>query len=337
MQDYEPDDVDFALMHALQIEPRATWKSLAGILGVDPVALSRRYRRLHEAGLVWVTGYAAEVAGHNALVEVECTPGKAALTARILAEDPLVSSIDLTAGGRDLMLTVIARNSGEASRFLLHRLGEYPDIRRARTHLITDVLFEAGNWRLRTLSPSQAAQVPRSRPPRPRAARTIAPELKRVIHRELSVDGRASTTAIAKLAGVSNQRVADAIATMRRDGSLGLRTDIARTYSEWPVYAWYFMQVPAALVERLRTSLGRIEEVRLAVLVASEYNLIMAVWLRTLNDVHRFELLLEKLLPGARVADRSLVMEIRKHVGHILDDRGRATGPVVPMVPLSRS
>ncbi|MBC2640403.1 MULTISPECIES: Lrp/AsnC family transcriptional regulator [unclassified Rhodococcus (in: high G+C Gram-positive bacteria)] len=337
MQDYEPDDVDFALMHALQIEPRATWKSLAGILGVDPVALSRRFRRLHEAGLIWITGYAAALSGHIALVEVECRPGRAARTAQILAEDPLVSSIDLTAGGRDLLLTVIAQNSGEASRFLLHRLGEYPDIRRARTHLITEVLFEAGNWRLRTLAPAQVDQVPRSRPPRPRAARTVAPELKRVIHHELSIDGRASTTAIAELAGVSNQRVVDAIATMRRDGSLGLRTDIARTYSEWPVYAWYFMQVPATLVERLRTSLGRIEEVRLAVLVASEYNLILSVWLRTLNDVHRFEVLFEKLLPGARVADRSVVMQISKHVGHILDDHGRATGPVVPMVPPTRA
>jgi DNA-binding Lrp family transcriptional regulator len=333
MQDYEPDDVDFALMHALQIEPRASWKALAPILGVDPVTLSRRYQRLRDAGLIWITGYDAGVPGRGALIEIDCAPGQSVSTAQAMADDPMVSGIDFTAGGRDLLLTLMAEDSADTSRFLLHRLGEYPAIRRARTHLITEVLFEAGNWRLRTLSAAQAAQVPGARAPRPRAARTVSPALKRVIHHELGLDGRASATAIAERAGVSNQRITDAIATMRRDGSLRLRTDIARAYSEWPIYAWYFMQVPAPLVERLRTSLGRIEEVRLAVLVASEYNLIMAVWLRTLNDVHRFELLLEKLLPGARVADRSVVMQIGKHLGHILDDQGRATGPVVSMTP----
>lgn len=333
MQDYEPDDVDFGLMHALQIEPRAPWKALAPILAVDPVTLSRRYQRLRETGLIWITGYDAGIPGRGALIEIECAPGQSVGTAKAMAEDPVVSGIDFTAGGRDLLLTLMTQDAADTSQYLLHRLGDYPAIRRARTHLITEVLFEAGNWRLRTLSAEQAAQVPGARPPRPRAARTVSPELKRVIHHELGIDGRAPTTAIAERAGVSNQRITDAIATMRRDGSLRLRTDIARAYSEWPIYAWYFMQVPAPLVERLRTSLGRIDEVRLAVLVASEYNLIMAVWLRTLNDVHRFELLLEKLLPGTRVADRSVVMQIGKHLGHILDDRGRATGPVVSMAP----
>ncbi|MFE5705921.1 Lrp/AsnC family transcriptional regulator [Rhodococcus koreensis] len=332
MQDYEPDDVDFALTHALQIEPRASWKALAPALAVDPVTLSRRYQRLLNAGLIWITGYDPGTPGRGALIEIECAPGQSVSTAEAISEDPMVASIDFTAGGRDLLLTLMAEDSVDTSRFLLHRLGEYPAIRRARTHLITEVLFEAGNWRLRTLSAEQVAKVPAARPPRPRAARTVAPGLKRLIHHELGIDGRAPTTAIAERAGVSNQRITDAIATMRRDGSLRLRTDVARTYSEWPIYAWYFMQVPAPLVERLRTSLGKIEEVRLAVLVASEYNLIMAVWLRTLNDVHRFELLLEKLLPGSRVADRSVVMQIGKHLGHILDDRGRATGPVVSMI-----
>lgn len=337
MQDYEPDDVDFGLIHALQIEPRASWKVLAPILAVDPVTLSRRYQRLRDTGLIWVTGYDAGTPGRGALVEIECAPGQSAATAEAMSEDPVVAGIDFTAGGRDLLLTLMAQDSAETSQFLLHRLGEYPEIRRARTHLITEVLFEAGNWRLRTLSAAQAARVPGPRPPRPRAARTVSPDLKRVIHHELGIDGRAATTAIAERAGVSNQRITDAIATMRRDGSLLLRTDIARTYSEWPIYAWYFMQVPAPLIERLRTSLGRIEEVRLAVLVASEYNLIMAVWLRTLNDVHRFELLLEKILPGSRVADRSVVIQIGKHLGHILDEQGRATGPVVPVTPPGRA
>ncbi|MGW4479288.1 Lrp/AsnC family transcriptional regulator [Rhodococcus triatomae] len=333
MQDYEPDDVDFSLMHALQIEPRASWTALAPILGVDPVTLSRRYQRLRETGLIWITGYDGGSPGQGALVEIGCTPGEVVRTAASIAQDPAVSGIDFTAGGRDLLLTLMTTEPSGISRFLLNRLGEYPDVRRVRSHLITEVLFEARDWRLKALGPAQIAQIPAARPPRQRAARAVAPDLRRAIQYELGLDGRASPAAIAGRIGTSSQRVADAIATMRQEGIFRVRADIARAYTGWPVYAWYFMQVPAPLVERLRTSLRRIEEVRLAVLVASEYNLIMAVWLRTMNDVHRFELLLEKLLPGARVADRSVVMRIGKHLGHILDERGRATGPVVSMVP----
>lgn len=87
MQEYEPDDVDFALMHALQIEPRAPWKALAPVLGVDPVTLARRYHRLRENGLIWITGYDAGSPGQGAVVEIDCAPGEAVRTAESMAQD----------------------------------------------------------------------------------------------------------------------------------------------------------------------------------------------------------------------------------------------------------
>ncbi|GAF43051.1 hypothetical protein RW1_005_01600 [Rhodococcus wratislaviensis NBRC 100605] len=87
------------------------------------------------------------------------------------------------------------------------------------------------------------------------------------------------------------------------------------------------MQVPAASINKLRSTLSKLAEVRLAVTTASRYNLVMTLWVRDLADVNRFEALLEKVLAGARIADRAVVIRQAVHLGHILDTKGFATGP----------
>jgi hypothetical protein len=162
-----------------------------------------------------------------------------------LAADRAVAAIDFTAGARDLLITLIAENAFDASQYVLRRLSQLPTISKVRTHFITEALSGGGDWRLRSLSPDELQRIPRARPPRTRAARHVPRDLARVIYSELALDGRASSSSIAQRADVSNQRVVDAISTLRHNGTLMLRTDIARAYSGWPVYTWYFMQVPA--------------------------------------------------------------------------------------------
>ena len=57
----------------------------------------------------------------------------------------------------------------------------------------------------------------------------------------------------------------------------------------------------------------------------------MAVWLRTLADIGRLKAMIEERLPGVTIADRSLVLRTIKHLGHLLDERGHATGETVPL------
>jgi DNA-binding Lrp family transcriptional regulator len=330
---YVPDRVDMRLLHALQVEPRASWADLAPVVDVDPANLSRRWSRLRSAGVAWVTGLMddGERVG-GALVEIECGPGDLHTTARALAEHPEVATLDYTVGGRDLLATVLADSPRQVADFVLGPMSRLPGIRAAHTHLISERLLDARRWRLRELTAGEVARVPRFRPPRARAARSVSPELCAVIRRELAADGRASAAAIAERSGFSAQRVTDAIATLRTDGQLYLRTDLVRELSDWPVYTWYFLQVPAPVVARARVTLAQVPEIRLAALCASRYNLILAVWLRSVQDVQAFEVALARALPGAVIADRSVVVRVAKHLGHVLDEDGRATGAVVPLV-----
>ncbi|UWF77162.1 MULTISPECIES: hypothetical protein [Microbacterium] len=51
---------------------------------------------------------------------------------------------------------------------------------------------------------------------------------------------------------------------------------------------------------------------------ASRYNLILAVWLRHMSDVNRFEIALESALTGSRIGDRAVVLRTARHMSRIL-------------------
>lgn len=101
---------------------------------------------------------------------------------------------------------------------------------------------------------------------------------------------------------------------------------LARGYTGWPIYTWSFVEAPARVVAAARTAITSLPEVRLAMTAASRCNLILAVWLRTLADVNRFEMALETALQGARIADRAVVLRIAKQMGRAVGTDTRALG-----------
>jgi DNA-binding Lrp family transcriptional regulator len=333
VHEYRPDSVDYRLIHALQVEPRATWRELAPVVGADATTLSRRWQRLSGEGIAWTTGIIDPIVqGGTALIEISCLPNDLADVAARLSEDREVSVLDYTSGDRDLLVTLSIGSVRELSRYVLERLGRLTGIQSARTHLVTEILVQGGGWRLRELNSSEVARIPLHRAPRARASRRVSAELQEAIGHALALDGRASVTAIAERTGASPQRVTDAISTLRSSGTLTIRTDMTREYSPWPVYTWYFVEVPAGSMNAIRSALPQIAEIRLAAVTASRHNLIMAVWLRNLAHVQSFEVAFGQLVSEARIADRAVVMRVAKHLGHLLDDSGRATGRVVPLV-----
>lgn len=318
------DDTDARLLHALQIEPRASWQELAPIVGVDAATLARRWKRLRDEGVAWSTGYSP--AGQMALLELECEHGQLQTVAEGLRRDREALVVDFSSGSRDLLVLAQADDLAAMSQYAVDRLGQVAGIRAVRTHLINELLVEAVSWRLRSLSPAEVHRIPPPRPPRPRAAKTVPAELEAALREELAKDGRASVGGIAARTGFGPQRVSDAIATLRAEDRLRFRTDIARTYSDWPIYAWYFIEAPGKVIEVLRKRITTIPEVRLAATTASKYNVILAVWLRRLSDVNRLEIALADAFTGARIADRSVVMRIDKHLGRVIGPDGRAVG-----------
>lgn len=330
MQENGLDDLDQRLIHAVQVSPRASWSALAPIVGADAATLSRRWARLTAEGIVYVTGYGAGAHSMLVLIEIECTPGQTLAVAETLSRDPEAFTIDLTAGGRDILVSLAVTDSAAIATWTLERIRGVDGIRAMRTHLVSEIVRDARGWRLRALSASEVALAEKAERRSPGAVR-LSVEQRHAIAAELAYDGRVGTTALAARLGMAPRRVRDAIAEMRESGRLAIRVDVARHFTPWPIYAWYFLRVPAAMASRIGAQLGRIEEVRLVANTVGEYNVIMAVWLRTLQDVGRMEAIIEERLPGVSIADRSVVLRTTKHLGHMLNPDGRASGEVVPL------
>lgn len=332
MQESVLDDLDLRLIHAVQIAPRAPWAALAPVLDADPVTLARRWARLSGEGLVYVTGYEGlSPTKVMALIEIECPPQLTLDVAEELCREPGAVTIDVTAGGRDLIVTLGLADAAALSTWTLERVRSLEGIRSLRTHPVAGSVADARTWRLRALTKDEAAAVEAADPLRSVRRPRLSDEQYRTLKVMLAADGRVPAPTIADRLGISARRARDAIAALRADGQLVIRVDVARSYTPWPTYAWYFLRVPAPLVTKVGPALSRIEEVRLVVNAVGQYNVIMAVWLRTLADIGRLEAMIEERLPGVTIADRSLVLRTIKHLGHLLDERGHATGETVPL------
>jgi len=326
------DETDRRLIQALQINPRARWTAIAPIIGVDSVTLARRWERLSEHGLAWVAGHpGVEARGPSAILEVEAEPGATLEIANALAADPEAFTIDYTAGGRDLLVIVGASDLDGLSEYITGRMRRLVGVRATRTLILSSPFTDAGQWRLRSLSADEVASVERTIAAPVSAQGRVELHLEHDLLQILGHNGRATVTNVAKELGIGQRRIREAFATLSAQGRLVVRTEVARAHSGWPVHAWYFLQVPAALAERVGHAITRLSEVRMAVSTIGPYNLVLSVWMRTLADVQRLEAAIEESVPGVSIADRSVVLRSLKKEGRFLQAGGLATGVSVPL------
>jgi DNA-binding Lrp family transcriptional regulator len=325
------EELDYRILHALQIEPRASWSLVASALGTAPATVARHWAELARSGTAWVTCEPPlEPGSAVAIVELECRPGTVMATAHQLAEDPQAVSIEITAGGRDLMLIVAARSRDSLNHYLLERLHALSDVHRLHIHLNVAGYARGSQWRLRALHPSEAARLSVS------AAASSEGTLRRMLDdvdwnivRALSVDGRATTSELAASAGVSTSTAHRRLARLLADGGARLRCDLATSVSGWTTTAWLFLRCPSAMRAATGRALARVPEVRATVSTAGPYNLVVALWLHSLADLEAFEIQLGTNAPHIEVADRSVVIRAVKRVGRVLDADG-FTADVVP-------
>ena len=326
------DETDRRLIQALQINPRARWASIAPIIGVDSVTLARRWERLSGQGLAWVAGHpGVRARGPSAILEIEADPGATLEIASELAADREAFTIDHTAGGRDLLVIVGASDLDALGEYIMGRMRRLSGVRATRTLLLSSPFTDAGQWRLRSLSADEAAAVARTIVTPEVARGAVDEQLEQDLIQILGHDGRATVARISRELGAGQRRIREAMSTLSAQGRLVVRTEVARAHSGWPVHAWYFLRVPAAMAEKVGTAMTKINEVRMAASTIGPYNLVLSVWMRALADVQRLEAVIEEGVPGVSIADRSVVLHSVKKEGRFLTPGGLATDAAVPL------
>ena len=115
------DEIDLRIINALQLAPRSKWLSLAGPLELDAATLARRWNRLSESSLAWVTVTPGpQVLGSivTAIIEIDCSPALLDTVAARLTRSAHAVTIEASTGRADLLVTAGTADLASMSRFI---------------------------------------------------------------------------------------------------------------------------------------------------------------------------------------------------------------------------
>ncbi|KQX73629.1 MULTISPECIES: Lrp/AsnC family transcriptional regulator [unclassified Streptomyces] len=124
------DRLDVQLLSALEIDGRASFSRLGGVLGVSDQTVARRFRRLSaEAGLRVVAVRDAERLGQDQwMLRLRCVPDSATVIADALAKRPDTYWIGLGSGGTEIVCMTRPRHPGDHDDLLLGKLPRTPSV-----------------------------------------------------------------------------------------------------------------------------------------------------------------------------------------------------------------
>ncbi|MFI5957564.1 Lrp/AsnC family transcriptional regulator [Cryptosporangium sp. NPDC051539] len=322
------DELDVAIVDAVRSAPRAAWKDLAPVIGVDPATVSRRWSRMQSAGVAWVTAHpAGTVTPACALVEISCVPGRSSAVAETLVDDVEAATVKLTSGARDLQVLAQAPGLAALSGYLLDRVGHVPGITNVRSHIVTRSAIEASRWREGALDPDQQRRLTAYAPHRTSHDGVLEPADQRIV-RALTVDGRMSFERLAEHAGVGAVTVRRRLTRLESAGLITFRCDVSQHLSGRAVAATFYGSIDVHDLGDAEARLRELPGVRSCSIVAGPYNVIIDARLRTAGEVHDLERQLSQALPALRVQDRAVVLRVRKLLGRVLDAEGRSVRSV---------
>lgn len=328
------DDEDLQLVHALQIAPRASWTSLAPILGVHGTTLAARWKRLSESGIAWVAAHSVNTRSCpvTAFIEVLCELPKRDEVIRALVDLPDVVSLDISARHRDLLLIVSVPSMAHLTDHTLPSIAAVAGVEHIETSMCTRMHVAGDSWTVQSLGPAQARLVAQlGERPRARLDGPV-PRVSVAVLDELATDGRLAASDIARRLNMSEPTVRRQIRVAIAAGLVNLRCELAQDVSGTPITAQWFASVPANDHEALARAVAQIPGIRLCASTTGRTNILLTFWLRSVADVPRIEGLLAEAVPSIVFRESAIALRIVKRVGTQLGDGGRATGRVIPPV-----
>ena len=255
-----PDQLDIQLLHALQIDGRASFSLIADVLGVSDQTIARRYGRLRSAGMLRVRGLADpdRIGLTSWIVRVQCTPNAATAVAEALARRPDTAWISLTSGGTEITAVVRTRTGEDDSHLLLDTLPRSRGVAAMTAQCVLHTFFggvlsvinKSG-----ALTPEQVAALSRpssgpapAGPDEAAAVRTGgAPDRIAAgdgpLLAALETDGRTTFSDLASVTGWSQTTVRRRITDLRASGTLYFDVDFHQALLDLAVRAMLWLSV----------------------------------------------------------------------------------------------
>jgi DNA-binding Lrp family transcriptional regulator len=313
------DAVDRQIIHTLTIEPRASFRTIAAVIGTSDQTAARRYRRLEESAGLRVLGMpdGLRLGWTDWFLRLQTTPGGSGSLAEALARRPDTRWVHLASGGTEILCTLTARTDEERDALILHGL---PGSRRVVQISAHNILhdFAPGPWQqaAKALSADQLDRIPRLEAPDPPARAVLLAEDEPLL-KELARDGRASSAALAAAIHWHESTVRRRIDELRQSGALVFEVDVDSRVLGLNTHVILWLSIEPARLDEAGTALSQHPEIPFAAATTGSTNLVAIAVLR--DAQHLYEYLTGGLarLPGMRTVETAPIIRTLKRTGSV--------------------
>ena len=332
-------ETDLAIIHALQVNPRAPWRTVGGVLGLSGETVARRWDVLHSAGHAWIApvpGPGFLAAGWSAFVYLRTAPSEQPSVVEQLCKDASFGTVSRTTGPYDLFADCFAATHSELMEQLTGPFADIPGLMGREVLLVTKIYRQASEWRSDALAQGQAsAQSPQDGGTADGTG-FFPDALDAELVRALAHDGRAGWADLAGRCDVSPQTARRRVERLLASGHLSLRCDTAPDVHPGHHEVTLLFEIPPDRLDAVGRHCASMPSCRVSAQVLGSGNLLVTLWIRDYLDVQRLEAELVRAAPGTRAVSRHAVLRTDKRMGRLLAADGRAAG-VVPLPLWSRA
>ncbi len=281
------DELDQRIVAALQIDGRASWRSVAGVLGEAERTVARRGSRLVSTGTVAVRGFALR--GEMVVLRLHCAPSALRVAATTLARRSDTTFTYLVTGAADCAAE-ISCPAHRLAALVLDELPGTPGLVSSSTNPVLRYFRGVHEWQPGILTSDEVADLTEYALDKYAWTNSDQPrnQEERALAALLAEDGRRTNEELAVLTRTSEPTVRRRIDTMRREGRLLVRAVVDPARLGLPVEALLWMKMSPQLVDVVGESLLDSQYVRYAAAIAGEYQLLVHVAITDTPALHEF-------------------------------------------------
>ena len=325
------DPLSHQIIHALQIDGRASFNRIATVLDVSEQTVARRYRRMRADGIIRVVGLLdpARLGQTVSTVRIQCRPGTAAKLADALAQRADVAWVSLTSGGTEIVCSVRSITVERRDELLLQRLPSTSAVLGVSAHTMLHRFLgmRGDDWvgHGSLLTREQVRQM--GAPSLSGEPAELVDDDRRLLD-ALARDGRASYATLARATRWTENRVARRLATLRASGAVFFDVDLAVQLLGFHTMAHLWLSAAPRDLAGVGETIARHPESGGVSAVTGTANLWVSVVCRDSDDLYRY--ITERIgaIRGVRQLEISPVLRQVKQAGSILFG-GRLADPTL--------
>jgi DNA-binding Lrp family transcriptional regulator len=321
------DDLDRALVHALQVNGRAPFGVIAAALGVSDHTIARRYRRLRSRGVLRVVGLpdSVRLGRTDWFIRLRCVPDGALPIARALARRDDMSWVMLTSGGAEITCQASISSRGQRDALLLGTLPRSRQIVQVDALSVLRSFFGgATGWNGRTsaLTADQTSRIAAAGPPVPDAgpapSAVLDPQDEALLA-QVRQDGRIPVADLAATLGCSQPAASRRLDRLIASGVLFFDVEIAPEHLGYQVEALLWATVAPGRLEAAATAAARHPQVALAAATSGDTNLLLGVGCYDSADLYDYVAHRLGPIDGVQAVQTAPVIRTVKRAGTLLE------------------